>query len=237
MTAPKLAISDVSVEFGGVKAVNDVSIDSAGDALAIVGANGAGKTTLLNAVSGFVPMRHGRVAFDGAALDRGAARRAVSGVGRSFQHPHLMEDLTLEENVRGSRRGLATGEVRDAMAEFGLTDWMHRQIHELPYGIRKIADLLRAVLVGRRLLLCDEPFSGLDEHGRDAMTVCLLAIKARGCLLVVVEHDLDRVMTVVDQFVVLNFGTKIFDGDPGDAMRDAAVREALTGLVVSEERA
>jgi ABC-type branched-subunit amino acid transport system ATPase component len=230
MSAPKLAITGVSVEFGGVKAVDDVTIDSAGDALAIVGANGAGKTTLLNAVSGFVPQRHGSVVFDGHELDGAAAARVAHGVGRSFQHPHLMDDLTLEENVRGSRRVSAT-EVRAAMAEFGLTEWTHRQIHELPYGIRKIADLLRAVLVGRRLLLCDEPFSGLDEQGRDAMTVCLRAIKARGCLLVVVEHDLDRVMTVVDQFVVLNFGTKIFDGDPGDAMRDAGVRAALTGLV------
>lgn len=231
MTASRLTVSDLRVEFGGVTAVDDVSIASSGAALAIVGANGAGKTTLLNAVSGFVPVRSGRVAFDGAELNSAAARRVAYGVGRSFQHPHLMEDLTLEENVRGSRRGVARAEVRAAMTEFGLTDWLHRQIHELPYGIRKIADLLRAVLVGRRLLLCDEPFSGLDEQGRDAMTVCLRAIKARDCLLVVVEHDLDRVMTVVDQFVVLNFGTKIFDGEPADAMRDATVREALTGLV------
>jgi ABC-type branched-subunit amino acid transport system ATPase component len=157
VSAPSLTVSELRVEFGGVKAVNDVSIASSGAALAIVGANGAGKTTLLNAVSGFVPVRSGRVAFDGAELNRAAARRVAYGVGRSFQHPHLMEDLTLEENVRGSRRGAARAEVRAAMAEFGLTDWVHRQIHELPYGIRKIADLLRAVLVGSRLLLCDEP--------------------------------------------------------------------------------
>ena len=175
-----LDVQSVTVTFGGVRAVQDVSFGIDAECLGIVGANGAGKTTLLNAISGLAPLRSGRVMLDGDELSSlGAARRARFGVGRSFQHPLLMDAMTVEENLVGGRRAgrTALGEVVWA---FGLDRWMMRPVAELPYGIRKVADLARAAMTGTRILLCDEPFSGLDETGREDMAKVLQGLRRAG---------------------------------------------------------
>lgn len=226
-----LDVQSVTVTFGGVRAVQDVSFGIDAECLGIVGANGAGKTTLLNAISGLAPLRSGRVMLDGDELSSlGAARRARFGVGRSFQHPLLMDAMTVEENLVGGRRAgrTALGEVVWA---FGLDRWMMRPVAELPYGIRKVADLARAAMTGTRILLCDEPFSGLDETGREDMAKVLQGLRQQGRILVIIEHDINRVSTLVDRFIVMDSGRKIFDGTPGAAMTDSAVQAALIGLV------
>jgi branched-chain amino acid transport system ATP-binding protein len=106
-----------------------------------------------------------------------------------------------------------------------------RPVAELPYGIRKIADLARAALIGTKILLCDEPFSGLDETGRTDMAAVLAGLRAQGRILVVIEHDINRVSSLVDRFIVMDSGRMIFDGTPGAAMTDTAVQAALIGLV------
>jgi branched-chain amino acid transport system ATP-binding protein len=227
-----LDVQSVTVVFGGVRAVDDVSLRIDAECLGIVGANGAGKTTLLNAISGLAPLRSGRIELDGDELSGlRAARRARLGMGRSFQHPLLMDAMTMEENLAGGRRGAGPGALGDVVWTFGLDRWMTRPVAELPYGIRKIADLARAALTGTRILLCDEPFSGLDEAGRDDMARVLLGLRQQGRILVIIEHDINRVSTLVDRFVVMDSGRKIFDGPPGAAMADAAVQAALIGLV------
>jgi ABC-type branched-subunit amino acid transport system ATPase component len=169
--------------------------------------------------------------LDGKELSRlRAYRRAELGIGRSFQHPLLMDALTMEENLRAGRR-TASEVLAEAVWTFGLQRWMMRPVTELPYGIRKIADLARAAMVGTRLLLCDEPFSGLDEAGREDMATVLQGLRTRGRILVIIEHDINRVSSLVDRFIVMDSGHKIFDGAPGAAMTDAAVQAALIGLV------
>ncbi len=226
-----LDVESVTVAFGGVRAAEDVSFRSDAECLGIVGANGAGKTTLLNAISGLAPLRSGRIVLDGKELSRlRAYRRAELGIGRSFQHPLLMDAMTMEENLRAGRR-TASEVLAEAVWTFGLQRWMMRPVAELPYGIRKIADLARAAMVGTRLLLCDEPFSGLDEAGREDMATVLQGLRTRGRILVIIEHDINRVSSLVDRFIVMDSGHKIFDGAPGAAMTDAAVQAALIGLV------
>jgi len=226
-----LDVQAITVTFGGVRAVENVSFRSDAECLGIVGANGAGKTTLLNAISGLAPLRSGRIMLDGNDLSGlGASHRARLGVGRSFQHPLLMDAMTLEENLIGGRR-VASAALGQAVRTFGLERWMMRPVSELPYGIRKIADLARAAMTGKAILLCDEPFSGLDETGREETAAVLQGLRQQGRILVVIEHDINRVSGLVDRFMVMDSGSKIFDGPPGAAMTDATVQAALIGLV------
>lgn len=226
-----LDVQSVTVAFGGVMAVEDVSFRIDTECLGIVGANGAGKTTLLNAISGLAPLRSGSILLDGTELSGLAASRRVRlGVGRSFQHPLLMDAMTLEENLGGGKRR-ADAVIGHAVWAFGLEKWMMRPVTELPYGIRKIADLARAALTGTKILLCDEPFSGLDEAGREEMATVLHSLRQQGRILVIIEHDINRVSRLVDRFIVMDSGRKIFDGAPNAAMTDAGVQAALIGLV------
>jgi ABC-type branched-subunit amino acid transport system ATPase component len=226
-----LDVQSVTVAFGGVKAVENVSFSIDAECLGIVGAHGAGKTTLLNAISGLAPLRSGSILLDGTELSGLAASRRVRlGVGRSFQHPLLMDAMTLEENLGGGRHR-ADVVIGHAVWTFGLEKWMMRPVTELPYGIRKIADLARAALTGTKILLCDEPFSGLDEAGREEMTAVLHGLRQQGRILVIIEHDINRVGRLVDRFIVMDSGRKIFDGAPNAAMTDSGVQAALIGLV------
>lgn len=227
-----LDVASVTVSFGGVKALEDVTFRLESESVGIVGANGAGKTTLLNAISGLAKLRSGHIYLDNHELtSMRAPQRVQLGVGRSFQHPMLMEALTLEENLCAGRSVRRSGVV-DIAHVFGLAKWMMRPIGELPYGIRKVADLARAAMLGQTLLLCDEPFSGLDETGRDEMSEVLRTLREEGRTLVIIEHDIGRVSSLVDRFVVMDFGKVIFDGAPNLAMGDRDVQSALVGLVV-----
>jgi ABC-type branched-subunit amino acid transport system ATPase component len=226
-----LDVQSATVAFGGVRAVDDVSFRVGAQCLGIVGANGAGKTTLLNAISGLVSLRSGHVILDGSDLSRlGASHRAEHGMGRSFQHPLLMDSMTLEENLGGGRR-VASSALSQTVWTFHLEKWMMRPVAELPYGIRKVADLARAAMLGTKVLLCDEPFSGLDETGREEVAAVLQGLRDQGRMLIVIEHDINRVSNLVDRFIVMDSGRKIFDGAPGAAMTDTTVQSALIGLV------
>lgn len=232
MTAPVLTLENLSVRFGGVHAVQDVGFTCAGGVTGIVGPNGAGKTTVLNAVSGFVTPFGGRVRLGEHDVTRQPAHvRVRAGVARSFQTPVLAPQLTVRENLEAGGRADVPDHfsARVLIADLGLAEWMDRHVGALPYGARKLLDIARALRTGPRLLLCDEPLSGLDDGQRDQMVAILSAIAGRGVRLVVVEHDVPRIRGLADQLVVMNLGAKIADGAPDDVLADDAVVEAFLG--------
>jgi branched-chain amino acid transport system ATP-binding protein len=226
-----LQLTDVTVHFGGNTALDGVSLSADAPITGVVGPNGAGKTTLLNAVAGFVRPSRGRVRLGDRDLRRlPPHRRARVGVGRTFQHPVLVPMLTVGESLRlagGPQAGV--DEVIDLL---DLRPWLDRDAHSLPYGVRKAVDIGRALLGSPRVLLCDEPLSGLDDPARDQMVEVLRALAEREVRLMVIEHDLARIAALAQCLVVLDAGRKIAEGKPDEVLADARVRTAYTGTLV-----
>jgi len=233
-----LTVADVRVAFGGVTAVDGVSMDIvAGSVVGLVGPNGAGKTTLLNAISGFAPVEHGAITIDGHPLrTRRPAQRRGLGVGRTFQNLSLHEGLTVLDHlmigqhftagygaasqvlrlppfVRGERRmreaALETAEI------LGLAELIDERVENLAYGVQKRVDVARAVVARPRLLLLDEPAAGLTpDEGDDLVGRVLVHSRHVGATVVLVEHNIELVMRVTDRVVALNFGRVIADDVP-----------------------
>lgn len=231
MGEARLSLRHVSVEFGGVKAVSDVSATFGDEAIvAIIGANGAGKSTLANVVSGLVTMSSGSVLYNGQDLGkRNASARARLGIARAFQHPKFLSALTVEENlclgVLG--RGTARKRLKPLLERLSLGGWLEQAIGDVPYGVRKMLDVARAVIMEPDLLLCDEPLSGLDEHGRDRMIELLKSLAETHLRLVVIEHDIARMAQVADRVVVMEGGCKIADGPTKLVFTDVGVRRTF----------
>lgn len=230
-----LVLDSVSVTFGAVGAVADVSLDLSARIVGVVGPNGAGKSTLLDGISGLAEMKGGRVRgsirYRGHELRQAPPeRRAALGIGRSFQHPLLVPMLTVEEHLRMALGEPGTEAAVDETAEvLGLSKWMDREIGELPYGVRKLLDIGRALATRPRLLLCDEPLSGLDESAREAMVDTLAGVAANGTAIMVVEHDFPRLVRLADEVVVMEFGRLIARGTPAEIAADEDVRGVFLG--------
>jgi ABC-type branched-subunit amino acid transport system ATPase component/branched-subunit amino acid ABC-type transport system permease component len=243
-----LAVEDLAVRFGGVVALNGVSLTvRPGQVLGLIGPNGAGKTTLIDAVTGFVRPSGGRVTFDGRSLaGLNARRRARLGIGRSFQSLELFEDMTVRDNLRsGSDRRDPWAYVTDlcwpgnpplsstavaAVREFGLEADLDRKPGELPYGRRRLVGIARAIATQPSVLMLDEPAAGLDD-GETAELGDLIRRLAEqwGLAILLVEHDVGMVLRVCDHIVALDFGRQIADGTPHEIRRDAAVVAAYLG--------
>lgn len=231
----ELVLEDVSVYFGAVAAVADVSLSLSAPIVGIVGPNGAGKSTLLDGVSGLAEMKGGRVR--GSIRYRGHELRQTSpetrsalGIGRSFQHPLLVPTLTVEEHLRVSvGEGGPVADVDGVADVLGLRRWMVREIGELPYGVRKLLDIGRALATRPRLLLCDEPLSGLDESARESMIETLADVAATGTAIMVVEHDFPRLMRLADEVVVMDFGRPIGRGRPEEIATNEDIRRVFLG--------
>jgi ABC-type branched-subunit amino acid transport system ATPase component len=248
-----LSLENVSVRFGGVNALSEVSFSlEPGGVSAIIGPNGAGKTTLINAVSGLVPIDNGRIFFDGAEIQGKTAQAiARAGLGRAFQHAELMADETVVENIIAGRTlrtrpsllqcMLWTPALRDserqarndalAMLEgLGLRSVANLKARELSYGVAKKIDIGRALMGAPRLLLLDEPTAGLsDIEADDLIGLCLRAVKDFGTTLLLIEHNLRVVMAVSQRVIVLDYGRKIADGIPSVVTADPAVVTAYLG--------
>jgi sulfate-transporting ATPase len=243
-----LEARDISVHFGVVTAVDGVSLTARpGEVLGLIGPNGAGKTTFIDALTGFVRPASGTVLLDGKPITRWSARRrAVHGVGRSFQSLELFESMTVRENLRTAcdrRDTLAylTDLVRPGRArlgaaatavvrEFGLEDDLDRRPEDLPYGRRRLVAIARAVAAEPAVLLLDEPAAGLGE-GDSAELGRLVHRLAHewGIAVLLVEHDVSLVLATCDRVAVLDFGRLIAEGSPDEIRTDAAVIAAYLG--------
>ena len=244
-----LEVEDLTVKYGGTTAVDDVSLTvPPGQVLGLIGPNGAGKTSLIDAVTGFTKMSPGsRMLLDGRDIGRmSATRRSRLGLGRSFQSLELFEDSTVLDNLRAASDPRDMGSyardlvwptnaplpdtVLSTIREFELEDDLDRQVEDLPYGRRRLLAMARAVATESSVLLLDEPAAGLGdaETAELAHLVGRLA-KEWGIAVLVVEHDMNFVMSVCDELVVLDFGRTIATGKPSEVRNDQAVIAAYLG--------
>jgi len=252
-----LRILGLRVAFGGVHALRGVSLDARqGDVVAIIGSNGAGKSTLLNAVNGIVPVAGGTIeCYQRDVTGRSPSLMASYGVGRSFQLPRLIDGVSVVENVRcGGHLMLSHGAIRQlirprqakaaeakltarALALLGLVGLgasADLLPGSMPYGSRKLVDVARALVPGPRLLLLDEPSSGLAQS--EISTVANLIrrfAQPRKMTIVLVEHHMDLVRSVADTVVAMAGGEILAIGEPGAVLDSPALRSAFTGADVN----
>jgi branched-chain amino acid transport system ATP-binding protein len=249
-----LSVDDVSLSFGGVKALTDVSFDiRRGEILAIIGPNGAGKTSMLNVINGFYQPQQGRIAFKGRTRTAMRPYEAASGgIARTFQNVALFRGMTVLDNIMAGRtlkmhRGLFWQMLRfgPALAE----ELKHRRkvediidfleiphirkvpVGRLPYGLQKRVELARALAMEPDLLLLDEPMAGMNLEEKEDMSRYILDVSQEmGTTIVLIEHDMGVVMDLSDRVVVLDHGIKIADGTPDKVRRSRSVIDAYLGI-------
>jgi branched-chain amino acid transport system ATP-binding protein len=248
---PLLQIRGLTVRFGGLVAINALDLDvTPGQIFALIGPNGAGKTTVLNCISGFVRPAAGSIHLDGAELLRlRRSRRADLGIGRTFQNIQLFGTQTVLENVltaqhahlrAGVLRGmLALGGREDAAARsravetlslLGLSPYVDAPAGALPFGVQQLVGIARALVLRPRLLLLDEPAAGMPHADVDKLATELRRWRDElGTTLVLIEHNMRLVQAAADHVCVLDYGSKLAEGEPGAVLRDAAVLEAYLG--------
>ena len=251
----RLAIEAVSVDFGGIHALKDVSFAlETGSIVGLIGPNGAGKSTLLNCISGITRPTKGRVRLDGTTLSSlSASAVAYQGIGRVFQHPELVADLSVHDNLliachRSLHYGLvgellrlpnvqsqeraAAQKVTDVLARLGMTDSAELKVRSLPYGHRKLIDLGRALLMDISILLLDEPIAGLNDGEIARLGEILLGLRREfGLGILVVEHNMPFVSRLCDRLVVLDLGQLIANGPPAEVLSDPRVMSSYLGEV------
>lgn len=248
-----LEARDLSLSFGGIKALDRVTV-GVGDKeiVAVIGPNGAGKTTLLNCISGIYRHQGGEVLLDGHSLSRLRPDQvARQGIGRSFQHLELFDRLTVLENLMVSRYcRTRAGTLRCALfwgpaereevesrerAEkildfFELWPYRHKLAGSLPFGVQKLVGVARAMATDPRVLLLDEPGSGLTRDEKEDLARFLLRLRADlYCPILWVEHDIQMVLDLADRIYVLDYGVVIAQGAPDEVVRDPEVIKAYLG--------
>ena len=242
-----LSARGLEKRFGAVVAADALSIEiSAGQKVSLIGANGAGKTTFVNMVTGYLKPDRGSIVLDGIDISRHSPRR-VSGLGisRSFQIPQLFVELTAAENLAVAIAGMhpralslrspaeANGRREQAvelLQRFGLAALADRPISELAGGVRKLIDIAMALVRRPKLLLLDEPTSGVSAEEKFAtMDRVIHAVAPDAATIVFVEHDMDIVSRYADRVVAFYSGRIIADGSPLDVLKDGEVRRYVTG--------
>jgi branched-chain amino acid transport system ATP-binding protein len=249
-----LAVENVSLSFGGVKAIRDVSFDiKKGEIRAIIGPNGAGKTSLLNVINGFYTPQQGKITFKGQTRAKMRPYDAASGgIARTFQNVALFRGMTALDNIMAGRtlkmhRGLFWQILRfgPALAEEvehrkrveEIIDFLHIEhirkvpVGRLPYGLQKRVELGRALAMEPDLLLLDEPMAGMNLEEKEDMSRFVLDVNQYfGTTIALIEHDMGVVMDLSDRVIVLDYGQKIADGTPDEVKSDKAVIDAYLGV-------
>jgi branched-chain amino acid transport system ATP-binding protein len=244
---PLLCVRSLEKRFGAVIAADALSLDiAAGHKVSLIGANGAGKTTFVNMVTGYLRPDSGSIALDGVDIGRCSPRSAARlGISRSFQIPQLFVELTVAENLAVAVSGLRSHTLslhspaetqgrRDKAIEllqrFGLAGLADRPISELAGGVRKLVDIAMALVRRPRLLLLDEPTSGVSAEEKFAtMDRVIHAVAPDAATVVFVEHDMDIVSRYADRVVAFYSGRILADGNPQTVLNDPEVRRYVTG--------
>jgi branched-chain amino acid transport system ATP-binding protein len=243
-----LEVDDVAVRFGGLQALRGVHLQAeAGTVTGLIGPNGAGKTTLFNVICGYQPATSGRVCLDGTDIHGLAPhRRARLGIARTFQRLETFGSLSARDNIRvaaevrrrWSRDHTDIDSTTEEILELvGLRDVAGEQVDAMPTGLARLVELGRALATRPRLLLLDEPSSGLDEQESEDFGQLLLRLAEEGTGVLLVEHDIDLVMAVCSTIFVLDFGAILAAGPPAEIQRNEAVRAAYLGVGDDAEKA
>jgi branched-chain amino acid transport system ATP-binding protein len=251
---PILSAEGVSLRFGGVRALTDVSFSvRRGEIFSIIGPNGAGKTSMVNCVSGRYRPTEGRIGFEGQDITRlGPNRRASLGIGRTFQNLALFGHMSVLDNILVGRHhllkagflrgmlywvgGVQREELEHRRAVEDIIDFLEIQhvrkapAGTLPYGLRKRVELARAIAVKPKLILLDEPMAGMNLEEKEDMARFIVDLNEEwGMTVLMIEHDMGVVMDISHRVMVLDFGRRIAEGEPEEVLADAHVRRAYLG--------
>ena len=246
-----LELTGVSKRFGGLQALSEISLQVApGEVLGLIGHNGAGKSTLVSCITGLLRIDGGAIRFQDSGIERlPPHRRARHGIARTFQKVRLADQLTVYENVAAGLasqwfaraggwssvfRPLSAASVAQAvnrtLERVGLGDVAGQIVKSLPFGQRHFVEIARAIVSEPKLLLLDEPATGLTERERERLAVLMKDIAAQGCAQMLIEHDLELVGRLCHRVTVINQGHHVFTGTPAAAQREPEVVRAYLGM-------
>ncbi len=252
MASSDLVLTNVTKRFGGLVAVDNLSFHvQQGQIYGLIGPNGAGKTTVFNCITGIHPCEEGSVLWCGEEIRLLPTHKIVQlGIVRTFQTIRLFGQMSVAENVMSGRHIKSSQSwwngiihtpaskrdetenwqvVFEILDFFDLGEYAASTVGALPYGIQRRVEMARAMAVDPRLLILDEPAAGLNDNETQTLIKTIYRIRDKGITILLIEHDMDLVMEVTEYLTVINFGSKIAEGNPGEIQENSAVIEAYLG--------